>query len=311
MATADAPLVEALLAKLTYARERAPVFRLPAPTAPQLVARARDLAARFFGVADPEPVRDDCCHTADKTVLRLPEGASVTAYHASGALLAVRRLEPFAELLPPEATRESLRARAEETATALRLGACTAERERLEFERLWLVRANGITARGDIGAPVLCRAVGAFRRFVDDLPVYGRASVFVKLAGERTVAAVGVDWRARATDAVDQARLIEPKDAARRMVGELAAAMPGRQPSAKEYEPTLFAVGYFSLPKRRPQGYLQPVYVATFEARGGMTLNRLIVLPAAITPYESFCRRLAAAPASTGKASAQSKTALQ
>ncbi|WP_433433085.1 hypothetical protein [Nonomuraea sp. CA-141351] len=118
----------------------------------------------------------------------------------------------------------------------------------------------------------------------------------MKLAANELVESVGVDWRERITEPVDQVRLIEPNDAVRCVLAELAANMPGHLPTIEEYEPELFAVGYFSLPKRRPQGFLQPAYVAALRARGDTTMSRLIVVPGAVAAYEALSRITAAPP---------------
>jgi hypothetical protein len=108
--------------------------------------------------------------------------------------------------------------------------------------------------------------------------------------------AVGIDWRDRIEEPVDHAKLIDPDEAIHRVLAELAATTPGRRPRVDDYEPLLFSAGYFSLPKRRAQAYLQPVYVAALRARGEMTMSRLIVVPGTATPYESISRLAVSAP---------------
>jgi hypothetical protein len=289
-------LTRALASGLTHHREYVPVYRLRPPSVPALIERARVLGGRFVsGRTDTDPPRIDLRQGKDRTLVRLPDGGYVNVYHASGAIAMGRRLDPFSYLIGREVDQDRLVGRA--TAMINRLEALwfRTGNERVVFERLWQIKAQGMARNGEIGQQVVCRVVAAFRRYVGDLPVWGRASIMVKLAGNELVEAAGIDWRDRVEEPVDQAKLIDPEEAITRVMAELAAATPGRQPRSSDYEAVLFSVGYFSLPKRRTQGYLQPVYVAALRARGDMTLSRLVVIPAAATPYEPIAR-LASAP---------------
>jgi hypothetical protein len=84
--------------------------------------------------------------------------------------------------------------------------------------------------------------------------------------------------------------MISPDEAAAHVVKELSSFAPGSEVSTKDYMPEMFSLGYFSLPKRREQAFMQPVYVALLRAQGNTTLNRMIVVPGAITGYKSICR---------------------
>jgi hypothetical protein len=67
--------------------------------------------------------------------------------------------------------------------------------DNLQFERLWQIKATGMTLSGQRGVVALCRVVGAFRRYLYELPVWGRASAVVELADDNVIAAAGIDWR--------------------------------------------------------------------------------------------------------------------
>ncbi|GAA3466617.1 hypothetical protein [Nonomuraea roseola] len=297
MSEMNESLADALLEKLTHHAEHAPVYELRQPSVTELVERAHQWGGRVLGTPiDRDAPRIDLCHRTDSTVIRLPEGGTVKIYHASGAMMIARRLEPVSHTFGSQVDHERVIERATEVIEGLDIPTRPVSGERIEVERLWQINAQGMTQRGDVGKPVVCRVVSAFRRYVDDFPVWGRASVFVKLAANDLVESVGVDWRERITEAVDHVRLIEPNDAVRCVLAELAVNTPGHLPEIDEYEPELFAVGYFSLPKRRPQGFLQPVYVAALRARGDTTMSRLVVVPGAVAAYESLSRIAAAPP---------------
>jgi hypothetical protein len=305
VAATNDTLAKALRDKLTYHREHAPIYRLRQPSVAELVERARVLGGRFLDArGDADLPRTDLCHEKNHTVVRLPDGGHVKVYHASGALGVARQLEPFAHVIGPDLEADRLIAHAAAMIKRLDVPACRAADERIAFERLWKIKAQGMTRSGDMGAPVVCRVVAAFRRYVGDLPVWGRASIMVKLAGRDLVEAVGVDWRDRIEEPVDHAKIIDPDEAIHRVLAELAATTPGRQPKNADYEPVLFSAGYFSLPKRRAQGYLQPVYVAALRARGEMTMSRLVVVPGTSTPYESIGRIAVSPPIAVARRAA-------
>ena len=140
--------------------------------------------------------------------------------------------------------------------------------EPLRFERLWRLKAAGMKEDGERGPVALTRVVGAYRRFIGRLPVWGRASVLVELAAEGRVAAAGVDWRPVAPRPFERTEVLPPNEAGARILGELQKFAQGRRPSGKDYEPVMFSLGYFSLPKRRYQAIMQPVFVAMFEPTG-------------------------------------------
>lgn len=206
-----------------------------------------------------------------------------------------RFLLPFEKVIGPKADRQSLIERSHDAVKKLGLERW-AEEDRLGFERLFQIKANGAIHEGKSGDGVLIRAVGAFRRYIRDLPVFGRASVFIKLAGEGVVEAAGMDLRVRHGTPIDNAKVIQPEAAAERIVAELSSGMTGQNVGLEHYNPEMFALGYFSLPKRRAQAFFQPVYVAMLRSVGWTTLNRLIVIPGSFQQYESIARIVASPP---------------
>jgi hypothetical protein len=168
--------------------------------------------------------------------------------------------------------------------------------ERLDFERLWQIKAAGRQQNGRGGYEVLCRVVGAFRRYVHDLPVLGRASVFVKLAADDVIEAAGSDWRACEERAFDEAAVVDPLEGAARVATELTTAAGRTHVSAEHYDVDFFGLGYMSFPKRRVQSILQPVYVAVLHPRGWTTFGRVVVVAATDGAYEPIGRQFAVPP---------------
>ena len=60
--------------------------------------------------------------------------------------------------------------------------------------------------------------------------------------------------------------------------------------TTEDFEPQFFSLGYFSMPKRQQQKYMQPVYIAEFNDMGLTTWSHLIVVPATSHVYEPFKR---------------------
>jgi hypothetical protein len=230
------------------------------------------------------------------TTLLFAGGTTVKLFHASGAMIARRSLVPAAHLFASPPPRDTLVSRANDAVRRLGLGRSSGSTERLEFERLWQIKAAGRQPDSAGGYETLCRAVGAFRRIVHELPVLGRASVFVKLAADDVVESAGCDWRPCEERAFDEAPVIDPGEAAARIAAELTVAAGDGHVSGEHYDVDFFGLGYLSFPKRRVQSVLQPVYVALLHPRGWTTLGRIVVVSATERAYEPIGRVLAAPP---------------
>jgi hypothetical protein len=163
------------------------------------------------------------------------------------------------------------------------------------FERLWRIKAGSASVADVLGQELLCRVVGSFRRELDDLPVWGRASVFVELGGDGIVTAAGRDWRQCMDKPFEEVKIVDPEIGADRVLEELSPRVRTYRLTTDHYRPELFALGYFSFPVRSPQAYLQPVYVAKLTPAGRLSATEVIVVPAAIGAYEPL-RNLPAPP---------------
>jgi hypothetical protein len=288
----NSELRKALVEKVQCYQERVPVFRIAPQLLPHLEKQAADMGRRFAASFDLKEARVSLQRREGRTIFLLPENARLRLFHASGVVSAERGWSPFQHILSPDAQKvdkESLIAQGQEAVSRLGLDR-PRENEELRFERLWQLKATGMTREGKPGTVVLTRAVVAFRRYLAGLPIWGRASVFTKLASQAQLDAFGLDWRPVQQEPFDTAHVLDPADGANKVLEALQTYLPGGTFTQEDYYPQLFALGYFSQPKRRPQSVMQPVWVAMFRARGWNTLSRLIVVPAVSTPYEPICR---------------------
>lgn len=295
----DGSLLNALVDKAQGYRDTVPVFQVQLQRAAEWEREATKLALRFAALHGMEAPRYSIVRGHDRTKIRLPEGAGLQLFNVSGAMMLERGWSAFEHVISNDTgqvDREVLNRQVEEGVQHLELDRSRG-REELRFERLWQLKAAGMTRERERGPVALTRVVGAFRRYLYDLPVWGRASVFVKVAAEGQVDSAGIDWRPVSQNPIDQARVLDPKDAAKRTLDELSVYLPGGQFTLEDYAPEFFSLGYFSLPKRRVQAVMQPVWVAMFRGRGPTTLNRLLVVPGATKIYEPIGRIVQAPPA--------------
>lgn len=94
------------------------------------------------------------------------------------------------------------------------------------------------------------------------------------------IESVVIDWRQIKERPIDNAKIIDPKIAAEKILDELRYTSPTSVLTSDNYKPQFFALGYFSRRKRLVQYYRQPVNIATFQDLGWTAWKRLIVIPA-------------------------------
>ena len=200
-------------------------------------------------------------------------------------------------LIGERADKKTLTDAAAATAKRLGLDRLRTTDEKLAFERLWQIKAAGINRDRGRGREVVCRAIGAFRRYLGDLPVWGRASVVVELAGGDKLGGVGVGaWRPIAPEPIDRAKVLDPERGARAVIADLNGRLPGGEFSSKDFDVALFSLGYISMPKRRAQGIFAPIYVALLERHARTTMNHVVVVNGSEKVYEDVCRLNVAPP---------------
>lgn len=269
-----------------------PVFRIRQQGLKELMKETISLAKKFAEDHGLSAARYSVVQKDKKHIILLPEGAQVKLYPLSGAVIASRGWPPFHNIISPDAEKIDYSQFADKAQKVIeRLSLIREDKnEDLRFERLWKLKASGITRDGMQGNVALTRVVSASRRYLAGLPVWGRASVFVQLAAKNQVDSFGIDWRRVHDDPFDKAFTIDPAEGAKKVLEELQTMLPDKTLTLEEFEPEFFSMGYFSLPKNRAQTVMQPTWVARLKARGMTSTSHLIVVPATSTPYEPICR---------------------
>jgi len=262
-----------------------PIFRLKELSEQEVEARAVTFAEDFFGLYDDSQFRYNRRPNEGATDLVFHDDTLVRGFHASGALVAKRALKWREQPISGATDEETLIDAATQAVDKLGINKYVGQDEEVRFERLWRIKQRTVHRNGERDPVVLRNVVGAFRRYLHGAPVWGRASVYVELSGDKAVSAAGTDWRLHVEPAVDEADVIEPEVAVDWVLGELAARMPGDRLTERNYVPELFSLGYFSLPKRTVQLVTQPVYVAKFQARDRADFSQLIVVRATYERY--------------------------
>ncbi len=292
-----------LIDKLARHQDTAPVYRIEPPPLNALEKSATQLALRVAG--ENEHGRSRVSRIDGRSEILLSGGMRARAYHASGAMAVNAGLAPMTHLLGDKIDKGALTKAAVATAKHLGLDRLGTPGEKLEFERLWQIKAAGINHERVRGREVVCRAIGAFRRHIGELPVYGRASVVIELAGDEKIGGVGVDWRPIASEVVDRAKILDPERAARAIMADIGGRVPGGEVGDKDFDVTMFSLGYISLPKRRAQGLLAPVYVAMLERVGWTTMNHVVVVNGTEKVYENIGRLNASPPRDAARPTAR------
>lgn len=208
----------------------------------------------------------------DRTLLQLPGQLRATGFHASGALSVQLALGPFEDLFKDDPGDRELTAMLTQAADRLGLGDLLPADDTLGFERLWRIKAAGGDRSGMLSAPLLCRAVGAFRHATHGIPVYGRASATVELANGGRLASLSVSARRFAEDgggkAIATPEVRRPEAAAKDVAARVVKSLGGLEDlKTTRVVPEWFRFGYLSLGRRRSQSLLAPFYLASISLK--------------------------------------------
>ncbi|SRR6266487_2892819 len=128
-------------------------------------------------------------------------------------------------------------------------------------------------------------------KFGVEFPVWGAASVAIKLAGGGALDSVSIQVRETTGEPIEWAQIIRPDEAARQIVLQLASLM-GRSkvPFTELVVPQGMRFGYLSLGKRKPQNVLAPHYIAGIAINGEEAQAYQFVVPATEKTYLPLCQ---------------------
>lgn len=261
--------IESLMSKLESVPDKAEVFELKTPDIDVLHRRGQQLMSGIADHSSCNVERGDWISHSDSTFVRLPRGASAVFFHASGAMQLNTGLAPMEALFDKMQQDEQLRKIVQGVAKKLNIRQWVSETEELRFERLWKIKACAADRDGNATEPVLCRAVGAYRHYINDLPVLGAASVAVSIANEGQLDSLSVMARQNSGKVIDSVKPISPEQAADKVLQRLQRQMGNNKLSMEHVEVTQpMQFGYLSLGKRKAQHILEPAYVVSLSING-------------------------------------------
>ena len=247
--SADQDLVRALVAAASNYREKAPVFEVAQRPGAQVAQEAIGTVAQLWKWFRDCSIRPDVFDVEGMTLLRIPEQGHVKVFHPSGAVAAEWRGARDRGPIAQNDRTANVAALTTETERAAQMIAqrAVSDRDELRFEKLWKIKATGITLRGERAPVSLLEVVGAYRRYLEGLPVLGRASVFVTLGAEAQVTQWGIDWRRVRAKPIMHTSVINPDEGARRIMDDLFSRRPEKPLTLDDFEPASFALGYVSV----------------------------------------------------------------
>lgn len=246
--------------------------------------RAKYYASQFMGGKSIQPFRS---HREDHSILiSLPSGVTMQIFDNSFVVSIEREMKSFENTIKKNSDLDELIAIFVNTMKKLQFDKYKLPIEHAELERLWEFKKTGITKEGKTLPVILCRIAGGFRRYINDIPVYGDASIYIKIADQNIAESINIEWRPIEEKPKTEARVIRPEEAATRILNELGKALTDKI-STENFQPEYFDLGYYSKPKRLKQNYMQPVYIAALKSLRTRWIT-VIVTPATIPVYEHF-----------------------
>jgi len=262
-------LIEKMASSVKDVPSETNVFAVRQYPIDELRRRAKSFLAMVGEAYNLSLLRGDWIEKQDRTVIRLPQEARAVVFHASGAMKLITGLKPMESLFKKTQDRERLIDMVEEAAGRLNISGWVKKEESLAFERLWQIKACAADRKGETVEPKLCRAIGAYRHFVADLPVWGAASVSINLAAEGKLDSLTIQVREPTDEVIDRAKILPPDEAAHQIFLQLEALMgKSKIPVSEVAKPEWLRFGYLSLTKRKSQRILAPAYVASIRING-------------------------------------------
>jgi hypothetical protein len=283
--------VDQMCSKVERTAEQAGIYTVRQFSIEENTRRAKRLIGATAEMCSVSLDRADWVQQADYTLARLAGGGRAMVYHASGALKVVMGLPPMESLFEKIEPRERLEKMIAGTAERLRISDWLGQRESLAFERLWQIKAAAADHKEKTIEPVLCRIVGAYRQSVGELPVWGAASVAIKLAGGGALDSVSMQLLEPSGDALETAPLIGPDVAAKQVYRQLESLMGRSKVPISEMSATTqpLRLGYIHLGKRKAQRLLAPHYVASIQIDGEEAQAYQFIVPATEKTFMPLC----------------------
>lgn len=280
----DKKLKQDLIEKLLNYETSMPVYSIKRMSHPEMIEYSKYYALRFMGKGSLAPFKS-LQRQDDLTIIKLSLDTKMRIYHNSNAIIIRRKMYPMTDLIKEKLETKQLSEIVINEMKKLELDKGKQTFEHVEFERLWQIKACSVSIEKTKEPEVLCRIVGAFRRYINKIPVYGAASIFIKMAGGRKIESIGINWRQINGKPVNRINILKPDIAAEKILKKLSS-ISNILLTSEDYKPVFFALGYFSMSKRFQQNYMQPAYVAMFESIGQTTFNLDMVIPASNHIYE-------------------------
>ena len=280
-------LVENLVARMGVIPPQVDILSLRQYPLDEIERRAKRFL-EVLGETCKQPMdRGDWVRQLDRTVIRMPLGARAVLYPASGAMSIKTGLEPMEALYREDENRDALLKSIEQVAADSRIHDWIGPGASLRFERLWYVKAAAVSRDGNIIRSVLCRAVGSYRHVVRELPVWGPASVVVKVAADGRLDSLALQMREPTGETVEQVTVLRPEQAAHKIVLQLRGLVGKSKLNLDEAaKPEWMHFGYWSLSKHKSQRLLAPVYAAAIHLGGKQeSQGYLFVIPATEIAY--------------------------
>jgi hypothetical protein len=281
----DRKLKQELLGQLSNVYDAIPVYLTRKLSSTEMEQNAKYYASRFIG-RDSQKSFASAHRENGSTLIKLPWDTKMRIYHDSDAISIRRKMNLLENLINEEFDVKRQSEIANHVMKKLELDKFRLPFEQVELEGLGQIKASGVNIEGKKAPVVVCRIVATFRRYINNIPVYGTPSIVVRIAGDDLIESVGINWRYIEERPIEHPRIIKPEIAAELILKGFTIHLQNRIITSDDYKPEFFALGYFSLPKRRRQTYMQPVYVATFKSLGQTTANPTLVIAATNNDYE-------------------------
>lgn len=299
----DKELQKKLVEKTANHKDAAPVFKIRNQNAQEIHRESVRLALPFTNATQTKELRFDGAQKENHVLLRLQDNATLQYFPASGYKQFQRNTAAYLDPVSESASdinKQEFENAACDILEKNRLN-LSGSLDSLRFEKLFQLKSAGISSEKKLTPVVLNRIVYAYRRFVNELPVLGCASVYIKTAAESKVDAFGIDWRYVHDDPITMTTIVSPEEAARMALEQLQNTNPERVYTEKEINPVSFELAYFSNSKVTYQTVMQPVYVARFIFTGKFRMGYVVAVPASGTSFESICRKVTPPPFNEGR----------